>query len=379
MPSKECWICRHGEPALGRPPMLEAVGWYCVECRLKHMDPFNPYYPGGAYFAKVCNGSLNLNFNIPKYQEDRRSGLELIARMVVIDHGVKGKHWYKHSWPQTLVLRINGTVAAKVKPPEPGHKRRDEPIAVTPFFRTGSNTVELLSDRTPSSVAFGILLCKPRQPDELVAPVLKAQTVKYTEGHARLLHLLRPKKDSECSVVDDSRELRLLCPISFERVETPARGRRCDHIRCFDLSSYIQAMRRMKAFNNRWCCPICQESCRLEDLVVDEMMINILNSTAAEEIVFNPDGTWALLNGKTVIAEPPRLPADKCVDLDSPTHGRANGAGSPRFVELSDTPGGTPTPQKAAPKSAAPKQGVKRPIAALTVNASDPVDLCDSD
>ena len=58
-----------------------------------------------------------------------------------------------------------------------------------------------------------------------------------------------------------------------------------------------------------------------------------------------------------VIAEPPRLPADKCVDLDSPTHGpRANGAGSPAFVELSDTPGGTPTPQKAAPKSAGANQ-----------------------
>ena len=30
-------------------------------------------------------------------------------------------------------------------------------------------------------------------------------------------------------------------------------------------------MKRMKAFNNRWCCPICQAACRLEDLVVDEM------------------------------------------------------------------------------------------------------------
>merc|ERR1719478_1946484 len=114
------------------------------------MDPFYPYHPGGACFTKVCNGSLSVSMNIPRYQEDRRAGLELIARMVVVDHGTRDKQWYKHSWPQTLVLRINGSVAAKVKMPEPGHKRRDEPIPVTPFFRTGSNTVELLSERSSS-------------------------------------------------------------------------------------------------------------------------------------------------------------------------------------------------------------------------------------
>ena len=40
-------------------------------------------------------------------------------------------------------------------------------------------------------------------------------------------------------------------------------------------------------------------------------MINILQSTPAEEIVFNPDGTWALLNGKTVrgVPGPPHVVA----------------------------------------------------------------------
>ena len=45
--------------------------------------------------------------------------------------------------------------------------------------------MELLSDRTASSVAFGILLCKPHQPAELVAPVLKAQVVSSARAACR--------------------------------------------------------------------------------------------------------------------------------------------------------------------------------------------------
>jgi len=57
----------------------------------------------------------------------------------------------------------------------------------------------------------------------------------------------------------------------------------------------------MKAFNQRWCCPICRRLTRVEDLVVDDMIAHILSETEAEELVFNSDGSWSLPNGKLAI------------------------------------------------------------------------------
>jgi hypothetical protein len=201
------------------------------------MDPFNPYYPGGTFFSRVCkDGSLTANITFPNLQEDRRKGLEIYARMVGSD--CPDRVWYKQTWPHSMVLRINGTTAHKIQPPEPGHKRRDEPLSVTVFLRTGANTIEVSSEmkkgEIKGDVVFALVCCQPHTPDQIVTKVSNRR-ISHKLGHERFLKLLRPVKDQECSVVDDSRELRLMCPIGFERVNTPARGIECDHLRCFDL------------------------------------------------------------------------------------------------------------------------------------------------
>ena len=175
IPDPRCGICRAsaGVPLKDRKagdiPRLEDGGYYCTDCRLKHMDPFNPFYPGGTFFSKVCQGSFNASINFPNLQQDKRKGLDVYARMVVCDSpdGV----WYKQTWPRSMILRINGTIAYKIQPPDPGHKRRDQPLSVTAFLTTGANTVVVNSETCEGDVAFALVCCQPHTPDQIVTKV----------------------------------------------------------------------------------------------------------------------------------------------------------------------------------------------------------------
>jgi len=48
----------------------------------------------------------------------------------------------------------------------------------------------------------------------------------------------------------------LICPITCERLCVPARGRACQHFRCFELEAYLVSTSRA-VFHQRWRCPLC--------------------------------------------------------------------------------------------------------------------------
>ena len=47
----------------------------------------------------------------------------------------------------------------------------------------------------------------------------------------------------------------LRCPITYKRINIPARGQECKHLQCFDLESYL---RLNGDRGGMWKCPICQ-------------------------------------------------------------------------------------------------------------------------
>ncbi|NWV02040.1 ZMIZ2 protein, partial [Upupa epops] len=64
----------------------------------------------------------------------------------------------------------------------------------------------------------------------------------------------------------------LKCPITFRRIQLPARGHDCRHIQCFDLESYLQ----LNCERGTWRCPVCNKTALLEGLEVDQYMLGIL-------------------------------------------------------------------------------------------------------
>ncbi|KAK9965948.1 hypothetical protein ABG768_005010 [Culter alburnus] len=83
----------------------------------------------------------------------------------------------------------------------------------------------------------------------------------------------------------------LKCPITFRRIQLPARGHDCKHVQCFDLESYLE----LNCERGTWRCPVCNKSALLEGLEVDQYMWGILNAlqnSEFEEVTIDPSCSW---------------------------------------------------------------------------------------
>merc|ERR1712196_413189 len=74
----------------------------------------------------------------------------------------------------------------------------------------------------------------------------------------------------------------------------PVRGEHCQHLQCFELSAYLQSNQKMRAFNNRWTCPLCSLTLHPSDLRHDTYVASVLKGIAAdvEEVAVMADGSW---------------------------------------------------------------------------------------
>ncbi|VDL87706.1 unnamed protein product [Schistocephalus solidus] len=61
----------------------------------------------------------------------------------------------------------------------------------------------------------------------------------------------------------------LLCPLALTRIELPVRSANCDHLQCFDLSSYLTINKKRP----RWCCPVCSSPAPFRGLRRDEQVL----------------------------------------------------------------------------------------------------------
>mmetsp|Transcript_101251 Transcript_101251/g.287081 ORF Transcript_101251/g.287081 Transcript_101251/m.287081 type:complete len:1411 (-) Transcript_101251:173-4405(-) len=97
----------------------------------------------------------------------------------------------------------------------------------------------------------------------------------------------------------------IMDPILCMRIETPVRGKNCQHIGVFDKDAYLEfnAMQERRKFNrlkNLWLCPICNQPTPERSLVVVEDFVKILAAAKhkpdLEHVAALPDGTLSLLD-----------------------------------------------------------------------------------
>jgi E3 SUMO-protein ligase PIAS1 len=74
------------------------------------------------------------------------------------------------------------------------------------------------------------------------------------------------KKANDPDVVATSQNLSLKCPITYMRLKVPCRGLGCNHIQCFDATSYLQLQEQ----GPQWICPICNKPAPYDQLAIDE-------------------------------------------------------------------------------------------------------------
>uniref|UniRef100_A0A3Q3D6F7 Zinc finger, MIZ-type containing 2 n=1 Tax=Hippocampus comes TaxID=109280 RepID=A0A3Q3D6F7_HIPCM len=100
-----------------------------------------------------------------------------------------------------------------------------------------------------------------------------------------------PGLNGEDGVEQTAIKVSLKCPITFRRIQLPARGHDCRHIQCFDLESYLQ----LNCERGTWRCPVCNKTALLEGLEVDQYMLGILvyiQNSDYEEITIDPLCGW---------------------------------------------------------------------------------------
>ena len=61
-------------------------------------------------------------------------------------------------------------------------------------------------------------------------------------------------------------------PLTLCRIITPAKGTKCVHHVCFDLSSFLEYTKNSRS----WVCPCCQTYLPFSELVVDHTMARVL-------------------------------------------------------------------------------------------------------
>ncbi|XP_035996617.1 zinc finger MIZ domain-containing protein 2-like [Fundulus heteroclitus] len=167
------------------------------------------------------------------------------------------------------------------------------------------------------------------------------------------------RSPTEDGVEQTAIKVSLKCPITFRRIQLPARGHDCRHIQCFDLESYLQ----LNCERGTWRCPVCNKTALLEGLEVDQYMLGILvyiQSSDYEEITIDPVCGWRPVPVKPDlhIKEEPDGPVLKRCRTVSPSHMvlpnvmemiAALGPASSPYQSLN--PGGRNTPDYSRPGS----------------------------
>mmetsp|Transcript_20741 Transcript_20741/g.84300 ORF Transcript_20741/g.84300 Transcript_20741/m.84300 type:complete len:974 (+) Transcript_20741:908-3829(+) len=99
----------------------------------------------------------------------------------------------------------------------------------------------------------------------------------------------------------DSISFSMKCPLSQSRIDIPVKGRKCNHVQCFNLESYLTMETTRKSDE----CPVCNQ----KTASIQQLYICPLNEEAlqvfphADEVELHPDGRLSLPTPQTSLEE----------------------------------------------------------------------------
>ena len=128
---------------------------------------------------------------------------------------------------------------------------------------------------------------------QLVARFTAVAAPSEEEEKRAFVSLLR-KEDDDVVVETEAFPFSLLDPLTLTRLRVPVRARSCEHVRCFDLESFLE----MYSSSEEKPCPVCGKDIDPRDLVKDFYVGRILRETSEEEVEMQPSGAWAVMEEK---------------------------------------------------------------------------------
>uniref|UniRef100_A0A671XNA8 Zinc finger MIZ-type containing 1 n=1 Tax=Sparus aurata TaxID=8175 RepID=A0A671XNA8_SPAAU len=229
------------------------------------------------------------------------------------------------NWPASVQVSVNATPLTIERG---DNKTSHKPLHLKHVCQPGRNTIQITVTACCCSHLFVLQLVHRPSVRSVLQGLLKKRllpaehcitkvkrnfsSVAASSGNATL--------NGEDGVEQTAIKVSLKCPITFRRIQLPARGHDCKHVQCFDLESYLQ----LNCERGTWRCPVCNKTALLEGLEVDQYMWGILNAiqnSEFEEVTIDPTCSWrpVAIKSDIHIKEDPDGPLAKRFKTMSPS------------------------------------------------------------
>ncbi|NXR18263.1 ZMIZ2 protein, partial [Cinclus mexicanus] len=282
------------------------------------------------------------------------------------------------NWPASVQVSVNATPLTIERG---DNKTSHKPLYLKHVCQPGRNTIQITVTACCCSHLFVLQLVHRPSVRSVLQGLIKKRLLPAEHCITKIKRNFSsgtipgtPGPNGEDGVEQTAIKVSLKCPITFRRIQLPARGHDCRHIQCFDLESYLQ----LNCERGTWRCPVCNKTALLEGLEVDQYMLGILiyiQNSEHEEITIDPTCSWKPVPIKpdVHIKEEPEGPVLKRCRTLSPAHMvlpnimemiAALGPGSVPFPALSQPPVGTATDYSTPGSSFLGPGGFAEPFAA---------------
>lgn len=194
----------------------------------------------------------------------------------------RGAVW--HACKELFRIIVNGTRVSSLD---------DGVINLVRLIRPGVNKA-CIYGFTEGEMCLRFYLFSDTTVSQLVARFAAVAAPSEEEEKRAFVSLLR-KEDDDVVVETEAFPFSLLDPLTLTRLRVPVRARSCEHVRCFDLESFLE----MYSSSEEKPCPVCGKDIDPRDLVKDFYVGRILRETSEEEEVeMQPSGAWAVMEEK---------------------------------------------------------------------------------
>lgn len=265
----------------------EITKLFCIKCRLKILEPFYEFLE---FLIPPVLLPKNKQINeIFKFFLDKSALKTSILGIICTKIVFPENNNFLYEWPsENITLSLNKTF---LKYQMSSYLTiTDEKI----IYMNNSLEIDYKEILKDSSV-FGVCLLEKKDYKTVAKEI--AQMNQLTAEEARKNFEKLKIKD-----VEVNNQFPIKDPLTFNMIVLPARGTLCLHPACFDLLSFLQININGSKF--RWKCPICKQSLKIIDIVIDSHLHKILKTLKRdyngkegelekiEYICFDEEGNW---------------------------------------------------------------------------------------
>ncbi|XP_040310914.1 zinc finger MIZ domain-containing protein 2 isoform X5 [Herpailurus yagouaroundi] len=229
------------------------------------------------------------------------------------------------NWPASVQVSVNATPLTIERG---DNKTSHKPLYLKHVCQPGRNTIQITVTACCCSHLFVLQLVHRPSVRSVLQGLLRKRLLPAEHCITKIKRNFSsgtvpgtPGPNGEDGVEQTAIKVSLRCPITFRRIQLPARGHDCRHIQCFDLESYLQ----LNCERGTWRCPVCNKTALLEGLQVDQYVLGVLvhiQNSDYEEITIDPTCSWKPVPVKpdVHIKEEPDGPVLKRCRTVSPAH-----------------------------------------------------------